>query len=117
LTSKPPGSPVTAAVASAGAPIVANRASAAPKAEPVEKEMDDKIEATVSKLAEPAMEIPQEAKDVYEGLQDKPVEESMEMPDYAKEVYEGAPAPVVWIQRVRLFWKMLLQNQKVFLRV
>ena len=83
-----------AAVASAGAPIVANRASAAPKAEPVEKEMDDKIEATVSKLAEPAMEIPQEAKDVYEGLQDKPVEESMEMPDYAKEVYEGALAPV-----------------------
>lgn len=78
-----------AALASASAPIVANRASAAPKAEPVEKEMDDKIESTVSKLAEPAMEIPQEAKDVYEGLQDKPVEESMEMPDYAKEVYEG----------------------------
>tara|TARA_Y100000401_G_scaffold58754_1_gene46557 strand:+ start:261 stop:1283 length:1023 start_codon:yes stop_codon:yes gene_type:complete len=74
-----------AAVASAGAPIVASKASAAPKAE----EMDDKIESTVSKLAEPAMEIPQEAKDVYEGLQDKPVEESMEMPDYAKEVYEG----------------------------
>ena len=78
-----------AAVASASAPIVANRASSAPKAEPVEKEMGDKIESTVSKLAEPAMEIPQEAKDVYEGLQDKPVEESMEMPDYAKEVYEG----------------------------
>ena len=56
--------------------------------------MDDKIESTVSKLEEPAMEIPQEAKDVYEGLQDKPVEESMEMPDYAKEVYEGALAPV-----------------------
>ena len=78
-----------AAKASASAPIVSNRASAAPKAEPVEKEMGDKIESTVSKLAEPAMEIPQEAKDVYEGLQDKPVEESMEMPDYAKEVYEG----------------------------
>jgi len=78
-----------AALASASAPIVANRASAAPKAEPVEKEMGDKIESTVSKLAEPAMEIPQEAKDVYEGLQDKPVEESMEMPDYAKEMYEG----------------------------
>jgi len=75
-----------AALASASAPIVANRDS-----KPVEKEMDDKIESTVSKLAEPAMEIPQEAKDVYEGLQDKPVEESMEMPDYAKEVYEGAP--------------------------
>ena len=83
-----------AALASASAPIVANRASAAPKAEPVEKEMGDKIESTVSKLAEPAMEIPQEAKDVYEGLQDKPVEESMEMPDYAKEMYEGAPDPL-----------------------
>ena len=78
----------SAAVASASAPIVANRASSAPKAEPVEK-IDDKIESTVSKLAEPSMEIPEYAKDVYEGLQDKPAEDSMEIPDYAKDVYEG----------------------------
>ena len=74
------------ALASASAPIVANRASAAPKAEPVEKEMDDKIESTVSKLAEPA-------KDVNEGAPSPVANQSFKGMDSAGQtVLEDAPA-------------------------